>query len=115
MSSGCGLFDESETFTDPCAEGDLVCTPGAEGFTCGEGRNKCGRLNLIWPGRKPVSSCENIRGSMSYFCFCELSLTAWCSPHPQQCVTLVSFDFVVVVGTRIGRNVSLEVCVRLWQ
>ena len=34
-ASGCDLF-ETDGFTDPCTDEDGDCTPGEEGFTCGE-------------------------------------------------------------------------------
>ena len=49
MPSGCGLFDESATFTDPCAEADGFCTPGAKGFRCrGKGGTVIRRSKLAF-------------------------------------------------------------------
>lgn len=46
IRAGCGLFDEPD-IDDPCAEESGICTPGAEGFTCGK------KTRLVYNGFRP--------------------------------------------------------------
>ena len=43
--AGCDLFADM-AFDDPCTEQGGVCTPGAQGFTCGE-RNQLPAIHVI--------------------------------------------------------------------
>lgn len=61
--AGCDLFLAADGLPDPCAEEDLTCSPGSEGFNCGKWNNIFHELSALL--RQSLRPLDNLPISSS--------------------------------------------------